>query len=176
MVVGPDAALMVFRREENGRYTPAHAATPYPSLEQKMRGWRIVWDQGVETKVLEMRWKEIPLETGGVILGYVDAASKSIFVVDVCSAPDDSWFREALFQRGSNGVSAAVESASRRTGNKVHYLGEWRSHPDAMFPIPGMDDLKQLADARDEMAVSGHPPVILIICENDLMFHVLLSV
>ncbi len=47
-------------------------------------------------------------------------------------------------------------------------------HPDAMFPIPGMDDLKQLADARDEMAVTGHPPVILIMGENDLMHHVLL--
>ncbi len=172
-VHGQGPALMVFRRDENGGYTPVHGATPHSSLYQNICGWRIVWDRGVETKVLEMRWKKIPLETGGAILGYADRDSKSIFVVDVCPEPNDSSFRGALFQRGSRGVSEAVETARRRTGNMVNYIGEWRSHPNAMFTVPGMDDLKQLAHARDEMAVTDHPAVILIIGENDLMFHVM---
>ncbi len=82
-VDNPDPALMVFRRKTGARYTPTYDATPHPSLVQDIRGWRIAWDQGVETNVLEMRWKEIPRETGGVILGYADMGAKSIFVVDV---------------------------------------------------------------------------------------------
>ncbi len=169
----PAPALIACRRSKDAHHVAAEGLTPHPSLVQNICGWRIAWDKDVETKVLEMRWKEIPLETGGAILGYADRVAKSIFVVDVCPAPDDSYFRGALFQRGARGVSEAVETASRRTGNMVNYIGEWRSHPDAMFPIPGMDDLKQLGQARDEMAVTGHPPVILIIGENDLMFHVM---
>ncbi len=170
----PAPALIACRGGVEARRVESMDLDPQPSLVQSICGWRIVWDKGLETKVLEMRWKEMPLETGGVILGYADRAAKSIFIVDVCPAPVDSAFRGALFQRGARGVSEAVEVARNRTGSVVNYVGEWRSHPDAMFPIPGMDDLKQLARARDEIGVIDHPPVILIIGENDLMYHVML--
>ncbi len=170
----PAAAVILCRRRKDARGSTAHCVEPYPSLTQNICGWRIVWDKGVENKVLEMRWKEIPRKTGGVILGCVDKLGKSIFVVDVCSAPEDSEATQTSFLRGSRGVSRAVETAKRRTGNVVNYVGEWRSRPDAMFPIPGMKDLDQLTEAQDEMALTGHPPVILIIGEDDLMFHVMM--
>ncbi len=172
VVDNPDPALMVVRRVEDARYSPIYGATPHLCLEQTIRGWRILWDKGVETKVLEMRWKEIPRETGGVILGYVDRAAKSIFVVDVHPAPADSTLRDTSFTRGAIGVTEAVETVRRRTGGVVTYVGEWRSHPDAMFPIPGLHDMEEMARARKEMTLSDHPRVILIIGENDLMFHV----
>ncbi len=175
VVDSPGPAIIVFRREKDARYTPAYGATPHPTMEQDIRGWRIAWDQGVETKVLEMRWKEIPRETGGGILGYVDRAGKSIFVVDVLPAPADSTLHDTSFTRGAIGVAEAVETARRRTGGVATYVGEWRSHSDAMFPIPGLHDLEDIARARDEMALTGHPPLILIIGENDLMFHLLMQ-
>ncbi len=170
----PAPAIIACRGDAHTGSAAVHILKPHPSLVQNICGWRIAWDKGVEHKVLEMRWKKIPRETGGVILGFVDMAAKSIFVVDVCSAPEDSTLVHSTFKRGERGVSEAVNTARNRTGNVVNYVGEWRSHPDAMFPIPGMDDLKELAQAQDEMALTGHPPIILIIGENDLMFHVMI--
>ncbi|MCP4694388.1 MAG: hypothetical protein GY859_40535 [Desulfobacterales bacterium] len=175
LVETPDPAIIACRGGAGAGRPVIHAVTPHASLEQNICGWRIIWDKGVERKVLEMRWNEIPRETGGVILGYVDGAAKFIFVVDVCSAPGDSTRVDSTFFRGDRGVAEAVKTARLRTGKVVNYVGEWRSHPDAMFPIPGMGDLDELARARDDMAPSGHPPIILIIGENDLMFHVMMD-
>ncbi len=42
-----------------------------------------------------------------------------------------------------------------------------------MFPIPGVKDTRRLAEARNRLGLKGHPPVILIIGEKDIRFHML---
>ncbi len=173
LVDKPDPAVVIYVRGRDGRNT-VHRAKTRPAMEQRVHEWRIVWDKGVEEQVLEMRWKALPRETGGVVMGWVDHPTTTIFVVDFHAAPKDSEWKPTSFQRGSHGVSEEVEATKNRTGGKVDYVGEWRSHPDAMVPIPGMKDLMQLARGRDEMALTDHPPLILIIGENDIMFHLML--
>ncbi len=36
-------------------------------------------------------------------------------------------------------------------------VGKWRGHPDAMFAIPGRQDVLGLAEARNEMGVTATP-------------------
>ncbi len=170
----PGPAIIAFGHIRDAGNTAAYIVKPLPSEERIRTGWRIVWDMGMEENVLKMRWEALPRETGGVLLGFAEPATKSIFVVDACPPPEDSTWSNALFQRGSRGIEEAVEAARIRTGCKVSYVGEWHSHPDAMFPVAGWKDLHHLAGAGDEMGLTGHPPVLLIIGENDLGIHPLI--
>ncbi len=171
----PDAAMVFWRRETDRVRADVLYEKPSYELEQRTCGWRIVWNRGVENDVLEMCRGNLYHGTGGVILGRVDEAAKTIYVVHFCAPPDDSSWTISTFTRGSHHVSKKVKRAGIQTGGVVRCVGEWREHPDAMFPIPGRNDVLSLAEARDEMGVTSHPPLILIIGENDIEFHMLLN-
>ncbi|MCP4688789.1 MAG: hypothetical protein GY859_12110 [Desulfobacterales bacterium] len=169
----PLAAIVLCRYAPGAREAAIHVVKPHGILEQTVLGWRIVWDNEAERSVLKMRFKESPRETGGVILGCVDQVSKKIYIVDFRPPPEDSERRRTYFKRGWRGVAREVKEAEILTGGVVSYVGEWHSHPDAMFPVPGVKDTRRLAEARDRLGLTGHPPVILIIGENDIRFHLL---
>ncbi len=76
--------------------------------------------------------------------------------------------------RGNGEAGSPPSHATARQSSLGRRLGEWRGHREAMFPLPGMKDLQGLADARDEMGVVDHPPLILIIGENDIRFHMMI--
>ncbi len=174
LVKSPDPAMIIHQWDEEPRDEAAHCVELHRMSDQHATGWRIVWDLGLEVEVLKIRWEVTPKESGGVILGRVDPDAKAIFVVDFLPPPVDSVWDNCYFKRGEQGVAEAVRAAARRTGGLVTYVGEWHSHPDAMFAIPGVIDLERLGRARDEMVLTGHPPVILIIGEMDLVFHMLM--
>ncbi len=171
----PDSAIIICRFDESAQKVTAHRVQPSPSLEQTVGDWRIVWDKELELGVMRMRMQALPGEMGSVILGGVDPKTKTISIVDFRPPPRVGDWSRSYFAEGALGASEAVQAAEIITQNKVSYVGDWHSHPDAILPIPNIEDLRRLAESRDIRGLTAHPPVILIIGEIDIRFHMLME-
>jgi len=68
-------------------------------------------------------------ETGGVLLGTVFLAAKTVVVTDVLPPPPDSIETATLFVLGTEGLEPQIKRVERQTHGKVTYLGTWHSHP-----------------------------------------------
>ena len=73
-----------------------------------------------------------------------------------------------LLERGTSGLTNAVQEASKRTAGIVGYVGEWHSHPRGHSARPSRDDLVQLAEISLGMHDDGLPALQLIVGENDI--------
>lgn len=97
------------------------------------------------------------------MLGYVDHAVRTIYVVGVLPAPADSKGEATGFVRGVEGLEATVAESSRRTAGIVGYLGEWHSHPPFNSPSPSGDDRALLAHLAAALRDDGEPALMMII-------------
>lgn len=132
-------------------------------LSFKVGLWRVLLDSDIATKLKKIRGQELPCETGGVILGYIDNKIKTIFVVDVLTAPPDSESTPLGFTRGIYGLAETLDEIARRTANIIGYIGEWHSHPMFYSAIPSSDDLKLIKALSDTLSQDGQPALMMII-------------
>jgi len=132
--------------------------------------WKIVWDEDIRLKLQAIRQTALPKETGGVLIGYYDLKLMMIYIVDVIPAPSDSKADQTGFERGKDGLSAAIRNVEKRTANIVSYIGEWHSHPDGVAARPSGDDINLLAYLTLRLKEDGLPAVMLIVGEFEENF------
>jgi integrative and conjugative element protein (TIGR02256 family) len=162
----PDAAIQVWRlNPQTGGIETSEFGVSSP-LEGGVEGLRVVWDEGLRTKMRDMREKGLPKETGGVLLGYFDMPNDSVYVVDAMPAPSDSERGSGEFIRGVEGLEAAVEEVSRRTGKVVTYVGEWHSHPRGVAPLPSSWDIDLMVHLATLLHQDGLPALMLIVGDS----------
>jgi len=167
-----DAVIRIWQSDIETGSVINHRIDIQPVCTKEGSDWRINWDEEVIKKAERLRKESLPVETGGIILGYVDRHSRSIYIVDINPAPNDSKSSLTAFQRGLLGVFENVNEAKNRTANIVSYLGEWHSHPEGTPPHPSASDLTQLAWTRDEMSLVGQPGIILIMSGDEYAFFI----
>lgn len=126
-------------------------------------GWRVVWDNQIKKKLKAIRYKALPSETGGIILGYVDHKIRSIFVVDILPAPYDSVSEPTGFTRGVSGLRETLDDITARTANIVGYIGEWHSHPAFFSANPSTLDWELIKTISKIMENEGQPALMMII-------------
>lgn len=69
------------------------------------------------------------VETGGLMLGFFDEASRSV-IVDVATGPaPDSLLSEGYFFHGVDGTQDYMDRVSKRTGKLTRFVGIWHCHP-----------------------------------------------
>ncbi len=125
--------------------------------------WCVVMDRGVKEKLAAIRMDQLPKETGGVILGYIDQKLKHIYVVDVLNAPLDSDADLTGFTRGVEGLKAALVEVARRTANIVGYIGEWHSHSEFTSAYPSSLDRALIKELADALELDGQPALMIIV-------------
>ena len=162
-----DAALRVWHCQPDDGGIIADSYMAHAPRVSALNGLKIVWDDGIRTKVRTQREACLPNETGGVLLGYFDLVLGSVFIVDALAAPPDSLGERTGFIRGVEGLEPAVEEAARRTGQIVRYVGEWHSHPRGHTPDPSDLDLVLLVHLASGLDAEGLPAVMLIVGEHD---------
>lgn len=135
-------------------------------------GWEISFDEGVRQKLFNLRQKELPNETGGIILGYIDQKIKKIYVVDVFDAPPDSQRHPDWFERGTQGLVDMLSEIKQRTAYIVDYIGDWHSHPDKIPARPSQDDKKLISELAETLSLDGQPALMIIVGKNDIHFSV----
>lgn len=125
--------------------------------------WTIASYRGLDLKLRCLRSEKLPVETGGVIVGYIDHQSRTVFVVDVLRAPSDSKESADGFIRGKDGLKEAVDDVAARTMKMVRYIGDWHSHPPRAPAMPSRDDHLLSAHLASKLAADGDPALMIIV-------------
>ncbi|MFI7284078.1 ThiF family adenylyltransferase [Micromonospora chersina] len=98
------------------------------------------------------------VETGGMLLGQIDQASRVVWITDADGPPPGS---EASAEGLKLDPTAARDRARRRrrlTRGMVAYIGAWHTHP-GYLALPSPVDRR----AMDEMASDGMPVLLMIL-------------
>ena len=73
----------------------------YPGkIKEKFSSWEVSIPNDVVHFFKEARDKNLPKETGGIIVGFVDTVCKEICIVDASAMPSDSTQGYCFFERG----------------------------------------------------------------------------
>ncbi|TXI80201.1 MAG: hypothetical protein E6Q40_15115 [Cupriavidus sp.] len=163
----PTALVRVWGRDPSTGAVAVHEVAALPERKFDLGSLPVFIDEGVIADLHGARQQALPVETGGVLLGYVDFNIKAIVVVDILTAPPDSGGTRSWFERGTEGLAAAVDEASRRTAGIVGYVGEWHSHPPGHDASPSDHDLIQLIELALRMYEDGLPVLQLIVGDGD---------
>ncbi len=134
--------------------------------------WTIGIDSRLEGHLLTLRRNALPCETGGVLVGVVDTHRKTTLVVDALPAPPDSEEWPTAFIRGSVGLRERVERITEWTGQAVHYIGEWHSHPSGSSLGMSPDDEQVLRFVAKHMRSDGLPGIVLIVGDTGVQCHI----
>jgi len=98
------------------------------------------WDEMRAAIDRNKRKRSPEVETGGLLFGRRDNASKVIWVDEATGPPPDSVHRRDLFVCGTEDTQAANEERKSRTHSAVQYVGMWHTHPGSA-PSPSGKDL-----------------------------------
>lgn len=158
----------VWSRQPDTGSVELHCVETHAENTYQLGDYRIFIDDGIITKLRDLRGENEPNETGGVLLGYYDLNINTVVVVDGFSAPTDSRASRTGFERGTDGLENAIKEASNRTAGMVGYIGEWHSHPDGYSVQPSRDDLIQLAELTMGMDEDGLPGVVMIVGDEEV--------
>ena len=93
-------------------------------------------------------------ETGGVIFGRRDEATRIVWIDSLTGPPPDSFASPVQFVCGTDGVREATNERKARTRGEVEYLGMWHTHPRmkaraSLTDVSGMLGLVAAQDARE---------------------------
>ena len=167
------AAAAVWQQEADG--SVRRVEVPLSDvLRVECDGWCFVLDRALVEHVSSLRHARLPVETGGVLIGYFDVSRRYVYIVDALPAPRDSDEREDAFIRGFAGLRDEIYRIEARTGGQVGYVGEWHSHPDGAGVAMSDDDSELLQQIADEVGADGQPGVMMIVgSHSSFAFHAL---
>jgi proteasome lid subunit RPN8/RPN11 len=161
MLSQPAAGVGVWSCHPDGSVA-ATLAGPAEIRHARRLDWTVSIDQELVDEISAIRDKSLPAETGGVLLGVVDAEARSIHIVDVMTAPPDSVEENSGFERGIAGLENDIRKAMIRTMDQVRYVGEWHSHPPRYSIKPSDIDLTQIGWLAQVLSMENRPGIMLI--------------
>jgi proteasome lid subunit RPN8/RPN11 len=139
---------------------------PFPVRAFGLGEWKVFLDGHLEQQLDQLRRKDLPNETGGILIGMTDVERRTIHIVAGLPVPADSDCYPCCFIRGSKGLRTEWERIRTVTQNELDYVGEWHSHPDGATIAPSSDDKKVMKWVREHMGAEGGPGLVLIAGEK----------
>ncbi|MDE0192286.1 MAG: Mov34/MPN/PAD-1 family protein [Gammaproteobacteria bacterium] len=162
-----DATAAVWQQEADGGVRRVDIPLS-DETRVKRDGWCFVLDSALVEHVSSLRRARLPVETGGVLIGYFDVSRRHVYVVDALPAPRDSDERVDAFIRGFAGLRDEIQGIEARTGGQVGYVGEWHSHPDGAGVDMSDHDSELLRQIAAEVRADGQPGVVMIVGSDQL--------
>jgi predicted acylesterase/phospholipase RssA/proteasome lid subunit RPN8/RPN11 len=160
--------------------TQGYVDVPAPASRQVSLRWEpdIVLEDphaGYQIRVAPGAWREMTgwversrrcfgsePETGGVLFGERNDASRVIWVTEVLGPPPDSEASAELFLCGVEGVVDSNGERRARTRKSVQFVGMWHTHPISE-PYPSETDFIGMARIVLGEEPSSPKPLLLII-------------
>lgn len=97
-----------------------------------------IHEMAIEKMVKYLQADSLSSESGGVLLGYMDATTSTINIIDVTEPSKDDVKSRAYFLRKSISHVRRIQLAIK---NKDYYVGNWHTHPQNA-PFPSSLDVK----------------------------------
>ncbi|WP_313057286.1 Mov34/MPN/PAD-1 family protein [Stutzerimonas nitrititolerans] len=165
-----DASLRVWRLEpDSGSVDVVVIAVHKVSRFQTGDARLAVSDEVVQTMRMH-RAQAGPNETGGVLLGTFDLVRNVVHIVAALPAPPDSKQAPTYFIRGIKDLKPLIEQLGEASAGRLHYIGEWHSHPAGAPARPSDDDENVFAHLKAHIGPVGSPYVMAICGERDTWF------
>ncbi len=125
----------------------------------------VVIDDTIRRLIVAEAESSPDVETGGVLLGYVDENRRAI--VTRSTGPGPKAVRSAeRFHRDTEYVQAEIDLAARELGDRGVYIGEWHSHREPS-PEPSSTDVQSLSGiaaaanyltSKPALVIAGYDP------------------
>jgi len=128
---------------------------------------RVTITDNVVSTMREFRRKACRNETGGVLVGTFDLVRNVVHVVAALPAPPDSKQAPTYFIRGKEDLKPRIEALAAGSAGRLHYIGEWHSHPGAVPARPSDDDEGVFAHLETHLGSVGSPFIMAICGERD---------
>lgn len=164
------AAITVRRWSQKTGSVAAVDVSVVDPIMMNSAGWDVLIHPLVVQEIAELRMKNLPNETGGVLVGVVDRAQQIVAVTGLLPAPADSKAWPTSFIRGSIGLAAAVDRLGKRSLGNISYVGEWHSHPDACDATPSVQDVAAVAICSPNTRADGLPTLMMIAAKTEIGF------
>ncbi|MGU3345365.1 Mov34/MPN/PAD-1 family protein [Pseudomonas monsensis] len=131
---------------------------------------RVSLSQNVVDTIRGLRTQAGNNETGGVLVGTFDLVRNIMHVVHALPAPPDSRQAPTYFIRGIRELKPCIENLAEASAGRLHYIGEWHSHPDRVPARPSQDDEGVYAHLHNHLDPVGSPYVMAICGQRDTWF------
>lgn len=165
-----DASFRVWRLE-TGSGAVASVSIPVRPVHRFHIGeMRVTISDEVVRTMRELRRQSGRNETGGVLLGTFDLVRNVLHVVAALPAPADSKRSPTYFIRGIKDLKPRIERLAEASAGRLHYVGEWHSHPGSVPARPSDDDEEVYSHLKSHMEPVGSPFVMAICGERDSWF------
>lgn len=119
--------------------------------------WTVRVHDRVRSRIIDDAARWAAIETGGVLMGRLSEATRTVYVVDVLDAPTDSERSESHFVLGTRGLSRSIDSYCEATDGSLYCLGTWHTHPSG--GAPSMKD----RDTASTIALSSLRPALSLV-------------
>ena len=162
----PEYGEILVGRVSDGGLGLSWRATAVPPAERlcsKMadEDWSVHINDRAQTRIAEEAAQWGSVETGGVLIGRLSEASRTVHVVDVLDAPKDSSRSRNHFVLGTRGLSRSIDQYCDASGGSLYCLGTWHTHPAGGAPS------KTDRDTAKAISVSSLQPALSLIYSPD---------
>lgn len=89
--------------------------------------------------------KELPLETGGILLGKVSIDYSEYIITNACEISSSLMRTPTLFIRDYKKAQEVINNLWKNSNGIINYLGEWHTHPN-MMGAPSSIDIKTISN------------------------------
>lgn len=165
-----DASLRVWRLDPDSGSVDVVVIAVHKVSRFQTGDTRLAVSDGVVQAMMMHRAQAGPNETGGVLLGTFDLVRNVVHVVAALPAPPDSKQAPTYFIRGMKDLKPLIEHLGEVSAGRLHYIGEWHSHPGGVPARPSGDDESVFAYLKTHMEPVGSPYVMAICGERDAWF------
>jgi integrative and conjugative element protein (TIGR02256 family) len=113
-------------------------------------------------KLISFARNSYPQETGGTLVGHYSDDHTKAHVTEVLEAKKGARRSLRSFFRPSDKEDNQLKQIYKKTRGKIHYLGEWHSHPKAS-PLPSYRDETTMKQLVRDLKVAADTPLLLIV-------------
>jgi integrative and conjugative element protein (TIGR02256 family) len=103
------------------------------------------------------------LETGGVLLGYVDSNTNNLVITVSTSPGPEAIHQQSYFLRDRTYCQENIDRCYRESNGAIDYVGEWHKHPISDMALSPMDRRSLIDIAVSENYETNQP--VMLICE-----------
>jgi integrative and conjugative element protein (TIGR02256 family) len=101
------------------------------------------------------------IETGGVLAGHFDEEG-SLYITHASGPGPNAILSAMRFEKDVAFCQKFLDDLTMESGSKIHYIGEWHSHP-SQNNMPSFTDLKSLIQIANQNEYLTEKPVMIIL-------------